>query len=118
VTLEKEVAGLSFIEKLNVLLEKGELDFWQDRIRFPNLSVDEFKQVIYRVDEVQFFAWVRRKSHLGIHGKNGEDYCFKFECEIKFGGVFEIKTKRYFIKGCFFEKKCLKGLTIQSFREV
>lgn len=55
-TLEKQVAGLSFIEKLNVLLEKGELDFWQDRIRFPNLSVDEFKQVIYRVDEVQFFA--------------------------------------------------------------
>jgi hypothetical protein len=46
-----------------------------------------------------------------------EEDCFKFECEVQFGGIFEIETKRYFVKGYFFEKTELKGVTIQSFRE-
>jgi len=39
--------------------------------------------------------WIPRQSEEGPYGKTGEDYCFKFECEIEFGGI-----------------------TIQSFREV
>jgi hypothetical protein len=58
-----------------------------------------------------------RLSEDGLHGKDGEEDCFKFECEVQFGGIFEIETKRYFVKGYFFEKTELKGVTIQSFRE-
>ncbi len=117
-SLVDEVVGLAFIEKLSVVVEKGELDFWEDRRNPPNLSVDEFKIVLDRIYATENLKWVSRESEEGLHGKNGEDNCFKFECEIQFGGVFEIETKRYFIKGYFFEKTELKGVTIQSFREV
>lgn len=116
--LNEEVKGLSFIEKLWTVVEKGELDLWEDRRKPPNLSVDEFEMVLSRVEIFDNISWVPRKSEEGRHGKVGEDSCFKFECEVYFGGVFEIETKRYFIKGYFFEKTKLKGVTIQSFREV
>lgn len=116
--LDDEVSGLPFIEKLWTVVEKGDLDFWEDRKSPSNLSVDEFKKVLDRVDSVTKFSWVSRKSEEGPHGKDGKDQCFKFECEVRFGGVFEIETKRYFIKGYFFEKSKLIGVTIQSFREV
>jgi hypothetical protein len=110
--------SLTFIEKLRIVIEKGELDFWQDRKNPPNLSVDEFLKVLDRIEVIEKLSWVTRLSEDGLHGKNAEEYCFKFECEISFGGVFEIETKRYFVKGYFFEKTELKGVTIQSFREV
>ena len=64
------------------------------------------------------FKWIKRESEEGLYGKTGEDNCFKFECAIQFGGFFEIEMKRYFIKGYFFEKSKLIGVTIQSCREV
>jgi len=84
----------------------------------PNLSINEFNAVLNRIYVTENFQWIPRESENGPHGKDGEDDCFKFECEVQFGGVFEIETKRYFIKGYFFEKTELKGVTIQSFREV
>jgi hypothetical protein len=117
-SLDEEVKDLTFIEKLWMVVERGELDFWEDRSNPPNLSADEFRKVLDRIDTLENFKWVERESSGGPHGKTGEDKCFKFECEIQFGGVFEIETKRYFIKGYFFEKAKLVGVMIQSFREV
>lgn len=114
--LEDETAGLPFIDKLVYVVENGVLEFWEDRKNPPNLSVDEFKLVIIRVDRVRNFKWVSRLSDKGRYGRTGEDYCFKFSCEVEFGGIFEIENKYYFTKGYFFEKGNLLGVAIQSFR--
>jgi len=116
--LNDETQSLPFIKKLWLVIEKGELDFWEDRQNPPNLSVHEFIKILDRVDAIEKLSWVQRISKIGPYGKTGEDHCFKFECEIHFGGIFEIEARRYFIKGYFFEKKKLKGVCIQSFREV
>jgi len=116
--LDEEVKGLSFIQKLRIVVEHGELDYWDDRKNPPNLLEDDFKSVLDRIDTIEKLKWIRRESELGPHGKTGEDCCFKFECEIQFGGLFEIEIARYFMKGYFFEKSKLIGVTIQSFREV
>jgi hypothetical protein len=115
--LENETKGFSFIDKLAYVVENGELEFWEDRKNPPNLSVDEFKLVMARVDEAINFKWITRESDKGKHGKTGEDDCFKFNCKVEFGGIFEIETKYYFVKGYFFHKENLEGVTIQSFRE-
>ena len=115
--LEREVRGLDFLEKLLVVYEKGDVDFWEERIKAPNLSRDEFTKVLYRVERVENLRWVERESENGLHGNTGEHYCFKFSCSIQFGGIFEIESKSFFIKGYFFEQGNLKGVTIQSFRE-
>lgn len=117
INLENETAGFSFIDKLSYVVENGELEFWEDRKSPPNLSIDEFKMVMARVDEAINLKWIPRESDLGKHGKSGEDDCFKFNCEVEFGGIFEIETKYYFVKGYFFEKVNLEGVAIQSFRE-
>ena len=116
--LDEEVSGLPFLQKLRLVVEHGELDFWEDRKNPPNLSVDEFTRILDRIDAMESFGWVPRESQEGPYGRTGEDNCFKFECEIQFGGLFEIEIKRFFIKGYFFEKTKLIGVTIQSFREV
>jgi hypothetical protein len=116
--LSDEVRGLSFVEKLWVVVDKGELDFWEERTRPPNLTADEFRKILDRLDRFKNFHWVPRKSDLGPHGKDGEEVCFKFECDVQFGGIFEIEVKSYFVKGYFFIKGDLRGVTIQSFREI
>lgn len=116
-TLEKEVEGLQFLDKLIAVVEHGEVDYWEDRKNPPNLSVDEFHQVLYRMDEAANLKWIDRDSTNGPDGTTGEDKCFKFNCEVQFGGIFEIETKFYFVKGYFFDKGDLKGVTIQSFRQ-
>jgi hypothetical protein len=115
--LEEEVEGLQFLEKLVYVFENGELDFWEDRKNPPNLSIDEFKQVMNRITAALNLKWVERESKSGLHCLTGEDHCFKFNCEADFGVVFEIESKRFFVKGYFFDKGNLKGVTIQSFRE-
>lgn len=116
--LDEEVKGLSFIDKLRTIVEHGELDYWDDRKNPPNLLKEDFENILDRIDTIEMFKWIERESQEGPYGKMGEDNCFKFECEIQFGGIFEIEIKRYFIKGYFFEKSKLIGVTIQSFREV
>lgn len=116
-TLEEEVEGLQFLEKLIVIVEQGEIDYWEDRKNPPNLTIDEFHLVINRVDEAKNLKWVERVSTNGPHGTTGEEKCFKFNCEAQFGGIFDIETKFYFVKGYFFDKGDLRGVTIQSFRE-
>lgn len=115
-TLEKEVEGLRFLDKLIAVVERGEVDYWENRRNPPNLSIDEFNQTLYRVNEATNLKWIDRDSTNGPYEITGEDKCFKFNCEIQFGGVFEIETKFYFVKGYFFDKDDLKGVTIQSFR--
>ena len=115
--LEKEIEGLSFLDKLIIVIELGELDYWEDRANPPNLSVDEFLKVLERIEETAKVSWIDRISKNGPHGKTGEKNCFKINCEIKFGGIFDIERKFYFIKGYFFDDGELKGVTIQSFRE-
>lgn len=116
--LEKEVDGKLFLEKLIIVCEKGDLDFWEERNNPPNLSKDEFKIVLYRIGQVDNLNWPERKSQNGPHGKTGEDHCFQFTCTVEFGGIFEHIIKTYYVKGYFFDKENLKGVTIQSFREV
>lgn len=116
-SLEEEVKGLSFLDKLLHVVENGELDFWEDRNNPPNLSVNEFKLVMGRIDGSTNLKWVNRESNAGEHGKTGENMCFKFDCEAEFGGIFDLEKKFYFVKGYFFDKDDLKGVTIQSFRE-
>ena len=115
--LEKEVEGLRFLDKLITVVEHGEVNYWEDRKNPPNPSIDEFYQVLYRVDEAINLKWIDRESIKGPYGPTGEDKCFKFNCEILFGGIYEIQTKFYFVKGYFFDKGDLKGVTIQSFRQ-
>lgn len=117
-SLDEEVKGLTFIQKLQTVVELGDVDFWADRKNPPNLSDEDFINVVDRLDVIEKFKWMPRESDQGPHGQTGEDSCFKFECEIQFGGLFEIETIRYFVKGYFFEKEKLIGVTIQSFREV
>lgn len=115
-SLEEVTVGLSFIDKLAYIVENGELELWEDRKNPPNLSVDEFKLIMARIDKVIGLKWIPRESKLGGHGKTGEEHCFKFNCEIEFGGIFEIEVKHYFVKGYFFDKGNLTGVSIQSFR--
>lgn len=115
-TLEIKVEGLQFLDKLIAVVEHGEVDYWEDRKTPPNLSIDEFHQVLNRMDDTTNLKWVARESCNGPHGTTGEDKCFKFNCEVQFGGIFEIEAKFYFVKGYFFDKDNLKGVTIQSFR--
>ena len=103
-SLEEEVKGLSFIDKFRTVIEYGELDYWEERKNPPNLSREDFINVLYRIDTIEMFKWAVRESEDGPYGRTGEDDCFKFECQIEFGG--------------FFEKSKLIGVTIQSFREV
>jgi hypothetical protein len=116
--LEIETQGLTFIDKLHYVVENGELEFWEGRKNPPNLSVDEFKLVLDRIEKVVNQKWILRISDRGKHAKSGEDECFKFTCIVKFGGLFELEEKSYFTKGYYFEKKNLIGVVIQSFREV
>ena len=74
--LEKDVEGLSFLDKLTLVYEQGELDFWEDRVNLPNLSVDEFDLVLYRIDSVRNLRSILRESTDGPHGVTGEDDCF------------------------------------------
>lgn len=115
--LEKEVEGLSFLDKLITVYEQGELDYWEDRTNPPNLSVDDFELVLYRIDQADNLKWVPRESTNGPHGTTGEENCFKYNCVARFGGIFEDEIKYYFVKGYFFDKDDLKGVCIQSFRE-
>ena len=115
-SLSEEVKGLSFLDKLIYVIDNGELDFWEDRKDPPNLTADEFKLVMNRIEEPKNLKSIPRESTSGPRGHTGEDNCFKFNCEAEFGGVFEIEMKYYFVKGYFFDKGNLKGVTIQSFR--
>ncbi len=116
--LENEVDGELFLEKLIIVYEKGELDFWEERNNPPNLSKDDFDIVLYKIGQVDNLKWPVRKSQNGPHGKTGEDHCFQFNCTVEFGGIFGSTIKTYYIKGYYFDKGNLKGVTIQSFREV
>ena len=58
--LDDETADLPFIDKLWTVVEKGELDFWEDRRNPPNLSVDEFRKVLDRIDSVKGLSWMIR----------------------------------------------------------
>lgn len=116
-SLEEEIRDLSFFNKLLYLIENSELEFWEDRRNPPNLSKDEFELIMARIEGPLNLKWVNRESGGGKHGTNGEKKCFKFNCVAEFGGVFEIESKHYFVKGFFFDEGNLKGVTIQSFRE-
>lgn len=116
--LEANVSGMGFVDKLTYVVENGELDYWEDRENPPNLDVDQFRQVITRIESTIRPKIVTRESKAGPRGSTGEDNCFQFECSVEFGSWKEIEIKYYFIKGYFFDKGDLKGVTIQSFRKV
>lgn len=116
--LDEEVKDLPFMQKLKTVIEKGKLEYWDNRRNPPNLGKEEFFVTLPRINESQEVKWVKRESEQGEYGLTGEDLCFKFECDIEHVGLEKDVLKRYFIKGYFFEKAKLIGVTIQSFRRV
>ena len=106
--------NVSFIKKLKIAIGEGELDYWWERGNPPNESSDIFRKFVKKLNFSFEPKWVERESEAGPHGLLGEDRCFKFESEISLLGL----RKKYFVKGYFFNKGDLKGVTIQSFREI
>jgi predicted metal-binding protein len=106
--------GISFSNKLKIVCMKGELDYWNRRKNPPNESVDSFTKFVKMLRGDIKVKWVERISRNGGHAELGENDCFKFEKEVSNFGL----KKKYFVKGYFFDKGNLKGVTIQSFREV
>lgn len=121
-TLHQKLSSkeISFIKKLKIAVKEGELDYWWARGNPPNESPDVFRTFLNKVEASGGTTvdiepkWIDRESSAGPHGLLGEDQCFKFECDIAMFGI----KKRYFVKGYFFNKGDLKGVSIQSFREV
>ena len=112
------VCDLPFLEKFVAVCEHGIVELWEERKSPPNLSLRELRLVLNRIDRIDRFRVRERKSFKGPHGLTGDDFCFYFECDVRFGGILEIAVQRYFIKGYFFDRNDLSGVTIQSFRRV
>ncbi|MEI8347866.1 MAG: hypothetical protein WCG27_10390 [Pseudomonadota bacterium] len=115
-TLHEQLSDskINFVQKLRLAVAQGELDYWWARNNPPNESVEAFRQFLKRLVGPISPRHVPRESSAGAHGRSGEDECFKFQHDLIIFGV----KKRYFVKGYFFDKGNLKGVTIQSFREV
>jgi hypothetical protein len=92
----------------------NELDYWEARTNPPNLTRTDFERICRLIPDGVYGNWGRRDSEDGAHGVTGEDAVFKFEFDVVMLGV----KKRYFVKGYFFDKGNLRGVTIQSFRDV
>lgn len=103
-----------FIKKLRLAITEGELVYWSNRTTPPNLEEQEFLTFVSKARLPLEPDLVPRLSTAGKYGQTGEDVCFQFEEQIAFLG----KIKKYYMKGFFFEKGNLKGVAIQSFREV
>jgi hypothetical protein len=105
---------MNFIKKLRLAVAEGELVYWSNRSAPPNLEEQEFRTYCFKIRPPLEPEWVQRLSSAGKYGQTGEEVCFQFEKQIGFLG----KIKNYYVKGFFFEKGNLKGVAIQSFREV
>lgn len=91
-----------------------ELVLWDQRKFKPNLGYNVFKNTIKHIPIDLHIEWETRRSKNGKYGDSGEPVCFKFEFNVHLFGA----VTRYFVKGFFFEEHNLKGVEIQSFREV
>lgn len=115
-TLHEKLSGedISFSKKLKTLVREGELDYWWSRGNPPNESQEVFKKFIKKLKGEINPRWEQRKSQNGQNALLGEERCFLFEHEISLFG----EKKKFFVKGYFFNEGDLKGVTIQSFREI
>ncbi|MBF0361864.1 MAG: hypothetical protein HQK49_12675 [Oligoflexia bacterium] len=94
----------------------NDLEYWDGEKNPPNLPRKSFEIFLDYLEEgdVQNYSIDSRTSRKGKYGKTGLPWIFKFEHTTQ---ILSVK-KRYFCKGFFFEKSDLRGLEIQSFREV
>lgn len=51
--LDEEVQDLTFIQKLQTVVELGELDYWADRNNPPNLPDEDFMNAVERFDKIE-----------------------------------------------------------------
>lgn len=105
--------GISFLQKLRLASLHG-LDYWWSRGNPPNETPDVYREVLKRLKEPLNVDWVDRLSQAGANALLGEQQCFQFEAEIELLG----KKKKFYFKGYFYNQNDLKGVTIQSFRDV
>jgi len=103
-----------FTRKLQKAITEGELVYWSKRLHPPNLEEHDFRTFASKLRPPLQPDWVGRKSLSGKYGMTGENECFQFEKRVAFLG----NIKNYYVKGFFFEKENLKGVEVQSFREV
>ena len=106
--------NIGFAKKLKLAVNEGVLDYWWGRGNPPNESPDVFRKFLKKLKNDVSPDFVHRKSVTGPNCLLGEKECFKFEQEISMFG----KIKRFFVKGYFYNDGDLKGVTIQSFREM
>ena len=107
-----QVFGPSFLAKLREAVPFN-LDYWS-RSDKPNLSETAFLAILPHIPATIDVKWEWRDSERGVHGHHGEDRVFEFECSTRLLG----RSGRYYVKGYFYTRNKLGGVTIQSFREV
>jgi hypothetical protein len=109
-----EAQGDKFLERLRVAVGLN-LDYWtRDKSGKPNLPVTAFHAALPSLPEPLDVIWEDRKSDRGQNAEHGELRVWSFEFELEFFG----KKAAYFMKGYFFTRWILGGVTIQSFREI
>lgn len=115
--LYKGIGERELLNKLRNVCNTGKILYISSRNDKPNLSGQEFEEVINRDGNVCGLKTEKRKlDNKGCYSRNAEDDIFEFEFEIEVGSFFGQSFERFYIKGYFFDKGNLKGVTIISFR--
>lgn len=106
--------GTTFAKKLKTVVREGELEYWWERGNPPNEEPDVFRTFVRKLSGDIDPLWAKRKSEAGNNSLLGEKECFSFQHEISLFG----SAKKFYVKGYFFDENNLKGVVIQSFREI
>lgn len=108
-----EVQGQKFLERLRTSAALN-LDYWtRDKSGKPNLRIEAFLAAIPAIPEPTV-TWEPRLSEKGKNAHHAEYKVWFFEFDLEVLG----KRSSYFLKGYFYTRWKLGGVTIQSFREI
>jgi hypothetical protein len=109
-----ELQGQKFLERLRVAASLN-LDYWtRGKSGKPNLPLSAFLVALVRIPEPTDVFWEDRKSQKGKNAQHGEDRVWQFEFDLEIFGTKAV----FYLKGYFFTRWKLGGVTIQSFRSV
>lgn len=111
------IAHLPPTNAIKESLKNGTLEYWKNRQ--TNVSYDSMRQIVNYlpdggVNENFKMKWMKRESESGKFGLIGEKEVF----EIKFRRNFMGKKKYFYLKGYFYPEGDIKGVELQSCRDV